>query len=106
MQFGSVNVYSDGAVKWPRWRVTATGGFALLQRPDGRMHVAFAESAHIHYRQIAVNMEMRGLLAGVERLPPAGGVRSGIDCQMVVSGFGQRLLITDDDRSFPHALGD
>ncbi len=52
------------------------------------------------FRQAAVNMEIGGLLAGVERLPPSGGVRFGIDCQMVVSGFGKRLLIADDDRSF------
>ncbi len=60
----------------------------------------FAESAHFNFRQAAVNMEMCCLLAGVERLPPAGGVRFGIDCQMVVSGFGKRLFIADDDRSF------
>ncbi len=33
------------------------------------------------------------------RLPAAGGVRFGIDCQIVVSGFTQRLLIADDDRA-------
>ncbi len=58
--FGSGTVYSDGSVKWPRWKVTATGGLALLQRREARLRMAFAESVQANLRQPSVNMEMGG----------------------------------------------
>ena len=89
--FGTGTAYSDGSVKWPRWRATATGEFAIAQRREGKLDMAYAESAHIKFRQVAGNMEIGALLARVERLPVAGTQHFGIDCQMVVSGFGKRL---------------
>ncbi len=44
-------------------------------------------------------MESGALLAGGERLPEAGALRFGIDCQMLVSGFDKRIALAEDDRS-------
>ncbi len=97
--FGASSVYSDGSVKWPRWKVAATGGWALLQRHGDQVSNAFAVSAAARLCQTSDFMDMNGLLSGVESLPSCGTVQFGIDCQMVVAGFVQRLWLADDDRA-------
>ncbi len=86
--FGTGTAYSGVSVKWPRWRATATGGVAIARRLEGKLDIAYTESAHVRFRQAAGNVEVCALLAVVEHLRVAGTVRFGIECQMVVSGFG------------------
>ncbi len=63
------------------------------------MDVAHAESARVKHRQVACVVDICAFLSEVERLPEAGTLRFSTDCQMVVSGFGARIVLADDDRS-------
>ncbi len=92
--------YSDGSVRRPRWIIVATGGSAIAQRVEGKLDMAFSESAHVKFWKVAGNMEIGALLAGVVRLPKACTLRFGIDCQTVVSGFGKSIALADGGRSY------
>ncbi len=68
---------------------------------------AYAESAPVSERQVAVNVAMLFLFVGVEiaPFPDLSWQNLGVDCQAVVQGFAKRTSLADDYRSY-YALGD
>ena len=100
MDFDSGHILQDGSVKWPRWKVLATGGFAAVQLNDrgqvSKVHAVTLDEIG-HHSAVVTELAVMGATASM--VPGTGEVCIWTDCAAVVQGYAKLPAIADDHRN-------
>ena len=98
----SGEAFSDGSVKWPRWRCLASGGLAIVQLDETGAPIRWHAAALCTNRHVAVHTEMLAMAVVAVNALEDGESDLWVDCQAVVSGFANLELVADGRRN-PYA---